>query len=512
MTDRTTLFLEKHGLSLADHPVKRRVVLTRTAIPAGTEVFRSPALATVTLDHACHYCLLRADDAGHPLTRCAACKRATYCGKACQLADWKGGHSHLCRVWKTRGNSTGGEWEKDEEMLIKVVSALSKEDDSMMRINADTFLTLQGCDGDLVGLSAAENWDRVVERVKQLKLPMHVNVTTEAITSYLARFRNNNFSVHDADLFVVGEGTFPLGALLNHSCHPNCSVLYEGRVQIVRTIRDVDAGEELLGTYVDGMASRAERQQLLWEKYQFECTCERCGGSDERQNCEYGGFQLVDRWLTPTSGSNALTPNEAADADRWLMPQCRPVRLLLESLYPVVCNPARGGRQTGHGDLQAFITSILGGLPPPTSPESEYRMAHDSLLRYLLTVPTPASLAYPLPSRPMFSHFSAALHRHLDTPTPSQAWLSLYALCVYLVSYERFHPMVGIQYVLTAKLCWNALLDSDRLTDESLEALKRLINNADTVVTKSHGRLGCFRDDLDELGKLVDAEVLKLHR
>ena len=43
-------------------------------------------------------CKLRARDDGAPLDVCVSCRRTSYCGKACQTADWKAGHRKECKA------------------------------------------------------------------------------------------------------------------------------------------------------------------------------------------------------------------------------------------------------------------------------------------------------------------------------------------------------------------------------------------------------------------------------
>ena len=43
----------------------------------------------------------------------------------------------------------------------------------------------------------------------------------------------------------IGEGIYPLLGSLNHSCTPNCCLIFNGNEAILRSISDVHEGDEL---------------------------------------------------------------------------------------------------------------------------------------------------------------------------------------------------------------------------------------------------------------------------
>ena len=85
-------------------------------------------------------------------------------------------------------------------------------------------------------------------------------------TSLLAKFRCNNFGITSSLQSVVGAGVFEHGAILNHSCSPNCILHYEREAisdqvrQTIVVIRDVkevrtDGGNEGSGSISDIFSS-----------------------------------------------------------------------------------------------------------------------------------------------------------------------------------------------------------------------------------------------------------------
>jgi hypothetical protein len=56
------------------------------------------------------------------------------------------------------------------------------------------------------------------------------------IAQLLARFACNNHTLCDEELRVFGVGLYPLGALVNHSCTPNCVQGFSGRRIVFRCV------------------------------------------------------------------------------------------------------------------------------------------------------------------------------------------------------------------------------------------------------------------------------------
>ncbi|GLE09369.1 hypothetical protein PINS_up020978 [Pythium insidiosum] len=75
---------------------------------------------------------------------------------------------------------------------------------------------------------------------------------------------------------VDGTALFPIVCTMNHSCDPNCTVLYtkNGDAHVV-AVRDIPRGEELCICYVDVDQDVHQREASLRE-YQFRCFCRRC--------------------------------------------------------------------------------------------------------------------------------------------------------------------------------------------------------------------------------------------
>ncbi|KAG8123505.1 hypothetical protein E2320_018850, partial [Naja naja] len=55
---------------------------------------------------------------------------------------------------------------------------------------------------------------------------------------------SNCFSISNGEMQDVGVGLYPSMSLLNNSCDPNCVVIFEGPQLHLRSIREMQLGEE----------------------------------------------------------------------------------------------------------------------------------------------------------------------------------------------------------------------------------------------------------------------------
>lgn len=72
------------------------------------------------------------------------------------------------------------------------------------------------------------------------------------------------------------NGIWLQASYMNHSCLSNVTCAFIGDMMVVRAVRDIPAGGEILHGYNSPYVPFAERHQELKENYGFECDCDLC--------------------------------------------------------------------------------------------------------------------------------------------------------------------------------------------------------------------------------------------
>ncbi|KAJ3124398.1 SET and MYND domain-containing protein 3 [Nowakowskiella sp. JEL0407] len=514
-------FLSKHNLKLVyDEKYSTRRLITFVDIQLGKVVFESSALGVAGVSQRrCWGCINLLESSSNA-AQCAACKRAKYCSRVCQAKDWNLGHKEICWKWRFRKTKKSLEFENDEEMLLKVVLAVMKRKNErpseykieQLDLLIDTFETLESHVSDY-NPNAIIHMKDVADSVLTILNERKFNISdldkslspADILLNYLGRFKCNNFSIHDSQLFGdIGDATFPLGALLNHSCVSNCSMMYDfgnthGVRQIVRAIRNIKAGEELTDSYVDGISERSDRIRDLEERYCFRCECEKCLINDDESKCS--GYAIIDRHEASVDAIRNHSSKIAVASDLDFVSSTNFLVFHQRSF-----NSAGTDRLALAFNPTLFSSFVIQKLTPFLPPEYKQK---ESLLRERLTfiktlhndrhketvtklfsislksLPVPAT--YPFPdvvwSRQTFQILSPLLYRQIEeNDWKNAAILSQYVLALYLLHYQSFHPLVGIQWFLYGKCLWNYGADREMI----IEAWK-VLNIARECLIISHG-------------------------
>ena len=135
---------------------------------------------------------------------------------------------------------------------------------------------------------ATKLFDRIAARIAEplvMQLPPTSRTRFMALSDAFAApgeaktaggvYRANAISREDTEGGVVYE----VLSRANHSCAPNLSIAFVGFVVEVATIGSVACGQELCLCYIDSLLKQptAKRREALHAKYNFTCTCSKCG-------------------------------------------------------------------------------------------------------------------------------------------------------------------------------------------------------------------------------------------
>lgn len=114
----------------------------------------------------------------------------------------------------------------------------------------------------------------------------------------------NSLTLITPTLDPLGIVFDPFLGLVNHSCDPNAFVMMDGPSCSLRTLKPIDAAEEIYISYIDTTNPYHRRQSELENRWFFKCHCTKC---------QKGATLEEDKWAQPLE-SLSVKVKEVADA------------------------------------------------------------------------------------------------------------------------------------------------------------------------------------------------------
>lgn len=247
-------FLAAHSLEFLFESNGYRGVRATNNIERGSTIFSENAIGIVARDGNCQQCLSTSVGSA-----CSSCKKVWYCSRSCQKLNWDS-HKLIC----------GKDYlDNDSKMLVEVSGFLNSKD-SKFKLQQEGFLDLVSNIAN-AGPQAISKLRHSLQNARRC-----CENLDDSHLVHLARFNCNNFIIYDEEMNILGEGTFPFGSLINHSCEPNCVVVFQNRTLYLTAITDIEKMDELLIAYCDPIQDQMMRQRYLRDNYFFDCKCNRC--------------------------------------------------------------------------------------------------------------------------------------------------------------------------------------------------------------------------------------------
>ncbi|XP_043860495.1 histone-lysine N-methyltransferase SMYD3 isoform X2 [Dromiciops gliroides] len=234
--------MDRSKLEKFRSPAKGNGLRALTSLRPGELLFTSEPLAYTVCKGSrgivCERCLCRKEK----LLRCSQCKVARYCGSECQKQAWQD-HKRECKCLR----SSEPKFPPDSVRLLgKVVFKLLREP-SCASEQLYSFFDLES---NIKNLSEEKKEGlRHLAVTLQLYLKVEIQDASQLPPAFdifesFAKVICNGFTISNGEMQEVGVGLYPSMSLLNHSCDPNCAIVFEGPRLFLRAVRNIQLGEE----------------------------------------------------------------------------------------------------------------------------------------------------------------------------------------------------------------------------------------------------------------------------
>ncbi len=252
-------------------------------IAKGQQVLKCKPFAHVVgmqhKDSLCDFCMR---DAGQKtLKKCSGCKVVYYCQVSCQKKAWMTYHRQECSyLSKVAPKIPTDTVRLMARIIFKLRQGGMREcaelPDGRQRYFEDLMTHQREIVRDTQRIEAFLSFHAVLQDCLGDALPPK----NEVLEIY-GRVLINSFNVMNDDYQPVGIGLYLAPSVLDHSCSPNATVLFDGSSLILKAIEDVPDFDKIFISYTNILAPTEERKRALKSQYYFDCQCEKCSNAEE---------------------------------------------------------------------------------------------------------------------------------------------------------------------------------------------------------------------------------------
>jgi len=359
-------------------------------------------------------------------------------------------------------------------------------------------------------------------------------LATSDVLEWLGKFCCNAFTICDAEFRPVGLGVFPEAAMINHSCRPNCHVLFDGLRLQLRSIKKLRKEEEVTISYIELASTSAERRAALRNGYFFQCSCPACctTATDEMHILEKELTALVcpKKDCKESLYTSCIPPSSAseADGDSTQTPGKTLFRCCSCDFEETVVNEdgtdaqqqtfleGKDHQQRGSKAASPKAQTIKGASPPPSLAAlldvlAEARQQRDDgnkhrsagmLKEAQLELETAFSKFNKCAGNTNVERFRVACslaHLCVDLGDWEKA-ASYYSSTLpgYKLIYPPNHPLIGLQFAAHGKLALHL---------NQLKQAYQSLNQAVEILKITHGRAHSLVQELSQLVCQVQIEI-----
>ncbi|KAI8140884.1 hypothetical protein BJV82DRAFT_194136 [Fennellomyces sp. T-0311] len=548
-------YLASYQLALVDDKLKGRSVVATAPLKRGSIVTTSQPLGTVPLKanrhEFCNYCFRKLGTSQYssaPLQRCSRCKSAYFCDMACFKNAWLSYHQFVCQpADHSPVDNNEDDSELDLEMAERVALNVSRYikrntkvqqqiepyDEETVQVTMEAFASLMD-HLDSHPRYLLDHYAQVANTAKQKAYLSDTPLLEKDLVRFLGRFRCNNFAIYDEQLFTIGEGTYPVGSLFNHSCRPNAAVLFDGALLVIKAIDNIEPDEEVTIAYVDIAHSRQYRQKTLQEKYFFKCICERCSDDtvvgridamlgeeesdwDRAESLLNGGTSERERILEYLESWDLLEMTRTFNRRSGAVPDVsKPLTLpyyvhfLLPFLTPYLWSASNPDIRFVGSSPSANSSATLKHLtefddPPAAAalpfPGETYRDILESAINQVLKYPLDEIIPFRITTLATSTRlfFDEMMEGHWRNATK----IGMYILVQYSIIYPPYHPMLAQHLLLLAKSAWNSIIQNElqgrKLEKVQERGVRRWILLAKEAILHTFGKQSTMWREVIEL-------------